>query len=76
MDREDALDTDAVGDLANGKRGANPAPTLRDADTFERLESFLVTLADADVDAEGIAGAERGMLSRSHSFWVSMKGCI
>ena len=60
MDREDALDTDTVRDLPDGEGRAHSAPTLRDADTFERLESFLVALADADVDTERVAGAERG----------------
>ena len=59
MDREDALDTDAIRDLADSERRADSAAALGDADAFESLESFLVTLADADVDTEGVAGAER-----------------
>jgi len=60
VEREDALNTNAVRDLADGERGADSAAAFGDADTFESLESFLVTFADADVDTEGVAGAERG----------------
>ena len=60
MHGEDALDANAVRDLANGEGLADSAAALGDADTLESLESFLVTFADADVDTERVAGAERG----------------
>src|SRR6185503_7335981 len=57
--REDALDTDAVGDLPNGERLADTGPTLGDADAFERLNALLVAFLDAHVDAQRVARAER-----------------
>src|SRR5207253_3339831 len=59
VDREDALDTNAVRDFADGERGAHSTAALGDADAFESLESFLVTFADADIDTQGVASAER-----------------
>src|SRR6186997_126879 len=57
--REDALDTNAARDLADGERGAHAAAAPGDANTFESLESFLVAFTDADVNTEGVTGAER-----------------
>ena len=57
--REDALDADAVGDLADGERRADTAAAARDADAFERLDALLFTFLDADVHAKRVAGAER-----------------
>jgi hypothetical protein len=60
VDRENALDADAVRDLANRERRADARAALCDANTLKSLESFLVALADAYVDAEGVPCSERG----------------
>src|ERR1051325_4348878 len=59
---EDALDTDAVGDLADRERGAHPATATGDADALEGLNALLVTLPNANVHLDGVAGAERGQV--------------
>src|SRR3954470_6088510 len=41
VQREDALDADAVGNLADGEAGADTRATTRDADTLERLNALL-----------------------------------
>src|SRR3954469_9909959 len=58
--RKDPLDADAVRDLANGEGRGDSTAALGDADALEGLDSFLVALANSDVDAEGVTGPERG----------------
>src|SRR3954464_10338137 len=60
VERKDSLDADAVRDLANGEGRADSTAALGDADALEGLDSFLVALANSDVDAEGVTGPERG----------------
>src|SRR6266481_5875702 len=60
MDREDALDANAVRDLPNGEGFAHSAAALGDADTLESLDSFLIALTHAHVDAERVTGPEGG----------------
>jgi len=55
---EDALDSDAARDFANGEGLADSASAARDAHTFECLETLLVTFFHADIDAQRVAGAE------------------
>jgi hypothetical protein len=59
VQREYALDTDAVGDLPHGEGGAHPRATARDADPLECLNALLLTFLDAYVHAQGVAGTER-----------------
>ena len=59
MQREDALDADAVGDLADGERRADTDTTTGDADSFERLDALLFPFLHSDVHADGITGAKR-----------------
>src|SRR5439155_15268990 len=56
--REDALDANAVGDLANRERLADPTAAARDAHALERLNALLLTFLDAHVHTQRIAGAE------------------
>ena len=56
--REDALDANTTRDLADGEGGADSAAADGEANAFERLEALLVTFFDADVDANGVTGAE------------------
>src|SRR6185503_16318261 len=58
VDREDALDTDAVRDLADGERFADARATTRNAHAFERLNALLFAFLHAHVDAKGVAGTE------------------
>ena len=58
MHREDALDADAVGDLAHHERFADTGAAARDAHALERLETLLVAFTNTDVDAQRVACAE------------------
>src|SRR5665647_2950255 len=58
VDREDALDADAVRDLANREGLAHAAAALRDAHAFERLEPLLLAFLHAHVHAQRVAGAK------------------
>src|SRR5450432_287047 len=58
VDREDALDADAVGDLANGEGLAHAAAALGDAHAFERLQPLLFAFLDAHVHAQCVTRAE------------------
>src|SRR5688572_20957292 len=62
VNREDAFDADAVRDLANGERLADPATAACDTDPLERLDALLVALLDAYGNAESVARAERRKL--------------
>src|SRR5450432_679693 len=58
VDREDALDADAVGDLANGEGLADAAAALGDAHALERLQPLLLTFLYTHVHAQRVARAE------------------
>src|SRR6478672_7868879 len=58
VNREDALDADAVGDLANGERLAHAAAAPCDAHAFERLEPLLFPFLHSHVHAEGVTRAK------------------
>src|SRR5690606_13366607 len=60
VEREDPLDPDAGGHLADREGLADPAAPLGDADALERLQALLVTLADADLHAHRVARLEPG----------------
>ena len=59
VQREDALDADAVGHLAHRERLAHAAALLRDADAFEGLHALLLAFLHADIHANGVTGPER-----------------
>src|SRR2546423_1183174 len=59
VQRENALDSNAVRDLADGKGRANATAPLGNANPFECLESFLVAFTHAHADAKRITGPER-----------------
>ena len=65
VDRENALDAFAVGDLADGEAFVDTAAGAGDADAFISLYAGTVTLANANVDADGVARREfrKGALS-------------
>ncbi len=58
MRREDALDTDAARDFANGEGFADPAAATRDAHTLECLDALLVTFLYTNVDANRVTGTK------------------
>lgn len=60
VDGEDAFDTDAVGDLANGEGFAKASAAASDDDAFEHLNALFVAFLNFDVHANGVAGAEVG----------------
>src|SRR6185436_2623335 len=62
VQREDALDADAVGDLADRERGARPAAMLADHDALEDLHALLVAFLDQRVNADAVSGAEIGQI--------------
>src|SRR6476661_5050910 len=56
--RKEALYPHTRGDLADGEHLADPAAPLGDDHPFERLQPFLVTLANPDHDAHRVSGIE------------------
>src|SRR5204863_8471611 len=56
--REDALDADAVGHLADGEGLAVLATATTKDRAFEHLDALLVALDDLHVHAHGVAGLE------------------
>ncbi|EGE57286.1 hypothetical protein RHECNPAF_4460058 [Rhizobium etli CNPAF512] len=60
VDREYALDTFAVGDLANGEVFLQAAAGAGDADAFIGLNAGTVAFRDLHVDADGVARGEFG----------------
>src|SRR3954468_10985196 len=60
MQREGTLHADAARDLADLEGLAHTAVLAADADALEGLDTLLVTLAHADVHADGVAGTEAG----------------
>src|SRR4051794_10169475 len=61
-DREDALHSDAVRDLAHGEGAAQVALLLADDHALEDLDALLVALADLRVYPDRIANTEGGEL--------------
>jgi len=60
VDREDPLDADAVGNLADRERLANAAVLTADDDALENLDSLLIALDDLDMHFDRITDLERG----------------
>ena len=58
VDRERAFDADATRNFPNGERGVDASAATAHNDAFERLESLLVVLDDANVYPDGIAGTK------------------
>src|SRR5687767_8135853 len=58
VDREDALDTNTVGNLADRERRAHSGAATGDANALKGLQTFLVAFAHAHADTERVAGAE------------------
>src|SRR5690606_36210483 len=52
---EDALDALAVGDLAHGERGIQPAVALRDHDSLERLQPLPLAFGDLHLHDHRVA---------------------
>src|SRR5277367_300009 len=61
VEGEDALDALAEADLADGETALGSA-LERDHDTLKSLDTFLVALFDLDLDANGVAGHEIGVV--------------
>src|SRR5678815_1841227 len=66
--REDALYANAAGNLADREGLADSAATTSEANTFECLETLLVTFFNANVDANSVAGAEWWQVSAEPLF--------
>src|SRR6185437_16237220 len=62
--REDALDADAVGNLAHGEGLAHTSAATSDANALEGLNALLFAFTDADVHPQGVAGTEAGDVSK------------
>lgn len=58
VEREDTLNTNTIGDLADGERLVEARTATRDHDTFEVLDTLLVTLDDANGHVHGITCAK------------------
>jgi hypothetical protein len=76
--REDALDADSAGDLADRKGLADASAAAGDANTLEGLETLLVTFLDAYVHANRVTGAEGRHIAAEPLFlgfdkWMHMK---
>ena len=56
MQRENAFDSDAVGNLSHREGRVHSSTVPADDDTLEHLNAFLVSFDDANVDVDGIAG--------------------
>src|SRR5436190_5235020 len=62
VQREDALDADAVRDLPDREGGARTAAVLADHDALEDLDALLVAFLDQRVNANAVAGAKIGQI--------------
>src|SRR5216684_2398964 len=60
VEREDALDTLAIGDLAQSEIRVDSRILAPDADALEGLDALALALDNLDADAHRIAGAEIG----------------
>ena len=60
VERENALDADAVADLADSVAFADAAVLAGDDDTLKGLKTLVRSFLDLDGNAHGIAGAEGG----------------
>jgi hypothetical protein len=58
MQREDALDADAVGDLENHERRADPLVVAGVSDALEELDALLVNLDEPHMNLQGVPGLE------------------
>src|SRR5205823_5369231 len=63
MEREDSFHADTGGDPADGHgRLRSVTVAAPDDETFEDLDPLLTTFADAQVDPDGVTGADIGEL--------------
>ena len=60
VQREGALDADAVGNAADGERLADAAVAAGNHGAFERLQTFTAAFDDLHENANGVAHAESG----------------
>ena len=60
MDREDALDTFAVGNAADGEGFVDPAAFAADHDPGENLDALFVAFLHPGVHADAVAHLEVG----------------
>jgi hypothetical protein len=63
VERENTLDADATGHLADREGRANAAAGLTDHNAFEDLDALLLALPDAEVDVERVAYPEAGSVT-------------
>ena len=68
VDGEDTLNADTVGNAANGKGLCNAAVLLSNDGTLESLDTLTLAFLDANVNANGIANVELGLLSLDAAF--------
>ena len=74
IDREDALDALAVGDLADGEALVEAAAVAGDADALIGLDAGALAFRDLDVDDDGVAGLEIRDLGAGH--WAACSASI
>ena len=68
VDGEDTLDADAVGNAANGKGLCDAAVLLSNDGTLESLDTLALAFLDTNINADGIADVELGLLSLDAAF--------
>ena len=68
VDGEDTLNADTVGNAANGKGLSNAAVLLSDHSALEGLNALTVAVLDTNINADGIANVELGLLSLDAAF--------
>src|ERR1700676_635018 len=76
MEWEDALDADAIGDLAYGKVRAIAAAADLDHEAFEGLDALLFALDDADLESDGIAHAKRGQVLTQRAIFDLLNNAV
>jgi len=74
VQREDALDTDAVGDLADREAGRDAGAAASNADALESLDALLVAFLDPDVHTYRITSPEGGNIGTEPLFLGFTKG--
>ena len=62
MEQERAFDTNALGNLANGKAGQDAATAVAHAHTFKGLKALTGAFGHLDLNAEGVSGAKLGYI--------------
>ncbi len=68
VDGEDTLDTNAVGNAANGEGLSNTTVLLCDDSALESLDTLTIAVLDTNINADGIANVELRLFSLDAAF--------